>query len=271
MSVCAASFHTGPIECGLSSWINFPLNSDVYSAYNKFSVDGYFSYGKLKGFIGAPLLYTIDKKDSKKVDGETIYSSYYKGAIALGDLNMYIGYQIGNFQPRIGMVVPLGYPTNSGVWLGSKNVILKAGAGFSGDISQKLHLKFGGEIYVKYYICGYPEIEDALGKAGSWSIEPDLKLTTQPFKKWRFTFEALCGFKKFYPIWLKYGSFQGYELSSSIVPHISVSYDVKPKLYLSGKVGCGPGFKRKVEYKSEQPWRMSGYAVNLGIGMGFYP
>lgn len=271
LAIYAASFHTGPIECGIGSWINFPVNRDAYSAYNKLSVDGYFSYGKLKGYIGAPILYTLDKKDSKKVNGEIIPASYYKGATALGDLNMYIGFQIGTIQPRIGVIVPLGYPTNSGVWLGSKNVILKAGTGFSGDVSKRLHLRLGGEIYVKYYICGYPEMEDALGKAGSWAIEPDLKLTTQPFKKWRFAIEALGGFKKFYPVWLKYGSFQGYELSSSIVPHLSVSYDVKSRLYISAKAGCGPGFKRKVEYKSEQPWKKSGYAINIGVGMGFYP
>lgn len=270
-TVFCASFHAGPIECGLGSWINFPVHRDVYSTYNKISIDGYFSYGKLKGFIGVPFLYTLDKKDSRKENGIIVPTNYYKGATDFGDLNTYIGYRIGNFEPRIGIILPLGYRTNSGVWLGSKNVILKTGTGFSGNIIKELRLKYGGEIYLKYYISGYPEIEGSQAKSGSWSIEPDFKLTIQPLKKWKFGIETLCGFRKIYPIWLKYGSFQGYELSFSIVPHLIVTYDMKSRLYFSGKAGLGPNFKSKVGYKFKQPWEKSGHAVNFGVSMGFYP
>ena len=178
----SATFHTGPVTCGLGSWISIPLDRHAFCAYNKLSFDSYFSYGKLKGFIGFPILNTIDKRDSLNVNGHRIPYDTVFGAIAAGDLSAYIGFHTGNFEPRLGIIIPLGYTTNSGVWLGSKNVIIRSGTGFSGEIYKKFRIRYGGEVYFNYYIAGYPEIEDSQGKAGSWSVEPDLKITFKPVR-----------------------------------------------------------------------------------------
>jgi len=272
VSGLCASFHTGPITCGVSSWISLPLHRDAFIAYNKLTIDSYFSYSRFTGYIGFPVLYTIDKRDYSSINGTKIPGDTILNRIALGDMSAYIGIRIGRFEPRIGIIIPLGYPTNSGVWLGSKNLILKTGLGFSGNLSSKLRLKYGGEIYFKYYVTGFPEIIDSQGKKGSWSIEPDLKITAAPTKKIRVGIETLCGFKKFYAKWLLSGSLQGYELSSSIVPHLIASWDLSSKLYLSGKAGFGPQFKSKVDSSpDDNNWNHTGYAVNIGISAGFYP
>jgi hypothetical protein len=267
-----ASFHTGPLTCGISSWVQFPLDRDVFSAYNKMSFDGYFSFGRIKGFLGFPVMYTLNKKDYLNVNGIKIPADTILGRVALGDLHAYIGMHIGSIEPRIGIVVPLGYGTNSGVWLGSKNIVLKPGAGFSGDLNKRLRLRYGGEFYFSYYIAGYPEIKGAQGKRGSWSIEPDFKVTWEPCKKWKVGIETFGGFKKLYPIWLKYGLFQGYELTTSAVPHLIGSYDLSSRIYLTGKAGIGPSFKKIFDSPAlDNQWYHSGYAINIGIGAGFYP
>ena len=272
-SAFGTSFHTGPVTSGLSSWITIPPHRDAFTAYNKLSFDCYFSYGKLKGFLGVPVQCIVDKKDSVKVNGVKMpVDTLLQGAF-LGDLSAYIGFRIGNFEPRIAIVTPLGYSTKSGVWLGSKNIILKFGSGFSGDVYKRLKMRYGGEVYFSYYVAGFPEIKDSQGKSGSYSLEPDLKVTCQTKKKWTLGVEVLGGFKKFYPIWLKYSSDQGYELSTSVVPHIIATYDaISSKFYFSGKAGFGPQFKSKMDkYSPDQSWKHTGYALNLGIGMGFYP
>lgn len=272
MPALSATFHTGPIATGISSWVTFPVDRDVFSAYNKLSFDAYFSYGKFKGFAGFPLLYTLTKKDYVNVNGVNVPGGTLVGKAAAGDFTTYIGMRIGSIEPRIGIVFPLGYATNTGVWLGSKNVVLKSGMGFSGDLNKKLRLRYGGELYYNYYVAGFPEIKDSQGKQGSWSIDPDVKVSTTWFKKTTLGIELLGGFKKFYPIWLKYKSFQGYELSSSIVPHIYASYDLSSRLYISGKCGFGPSFKRIVDSPSNRrDWHQSGNSLNISIGIGFYP
>ena len=272
ISAFCTTFHTGPVICGAGSWINFPPDGNTYNAYNKLSFDSYFSFKKLKGFIGFPILNTLSKRDSLNVNGKKVPYDTTFSAVAPGDLSAYIGFRAGNFEPRIGIIIPLGYATNSGVWLGSKNIILRTGTGFSGDINKEFKLRFGGEIYFNYYIAGFPEIEGSMGKSGSWSLEPDLKITLKPVKKWTIGMETLCGFKKLYPVWLKYGSFQGYELSSSIVTHFIASYDLASRFYLSGKAGFGPGFKSKFNSaQGDHPWEHTGYALNLGVSVGFYP
>lgn len=270
--VTGASFHTGPVCTGVSSWVAYPVDRDVFSAYNKLSFDAYFSYANFKGFTGFPILYTMSKKDYVTVNGVKVPGDTIVGKSAAGDFSTYIGIRIRNIEPRIGIIFPLGYATNTGVWLGSKNIILKSGVGFSGNLNKKLKLKYGGEFYLCNYIAGFPEIAGSQGKRGSWSLEPDLKISTERFKKLKFGIETLAGFKKFYPIWLNYKSFQGYELSSSIVPHIFASYDISSRIYVSGKGGFGPSFKRIVDSPSNQShWHHSGYALNIGIGAGFYP
>jgi hypothetical protein len=268
----STTFHTGPVSTGVSSWVVFPVDRDVFSAYNKLSFDAYFSYGKFKGFSGFPVQYTLTKKDYTNVNGVKVPGDTIAGKAAAGDFTTYIGIRIGSIEPRIGIVFPLGYATNTGVWLGSKNVILKSGMGFSGNLNKKLRLRYGGELYYNYYIAGFPEIKGSLGKQGSWSIDPDVKVSTAWFKKLTLGIEVLSGFKKLYPVWLKYKSFQGYELSSSVVPHIFASYDLWPRAYVSGKVGFGPSFKRITDSPSEnRHWHHSGNALNIGIGIGFYP
>jgi hypothetical protein len=270
--VAGASFHTGPVCTGISSWVVYPVDFEIFNAYNKLSFDAYFSYGKFKGFAGFPILYTISEKEYVQVNGIKVPGDTIVGKTAAGDFSAYIGFRIGSIEPRIGIVFPLGYATNTGVWLGSKNIILKSGLGFSGNQSKKLKLIFGGECYLNYYIAGFPQIAGSQGKRGSYSLEPDFKLSTERFKKLKFGIETLAGFKKFYPIWLKYNSFQGYELSSSVVPHIFASYDLSPRMYISGKCGFGPTFKRIVDSPSNQRhWHHTGYALNIGIGAGFYP
>lgn len=265
-------FHTGPVTCGISSWMSHYPGRDALNAYNKLAFDSYFSYGKLKGFVGIPLQCTVEKRDSLNVNGRKIPYDTVFSAFALGDFTTYVGYKIGNIEPRIGVTFPLFYKTNTGVWLGSKNVVLKTGFGFSGDLYKKLRLRYGGEIYYNLYVAGYPEIDGSLGKRGSWYIDPDIKVTSKVTKKLTVGLETLCGFKKLYPSWLKYGSFQGYELSSSIVPHAIFSYEFSWKYYISGKAGFGAGFKRKVDSsQGEHPWRHTGYASNFGISVGFYP
>jgi hypothetical protein len=267
-----ATFHTGPISTGVSSWVSFPIDRDVFSAYNKLTFDTYFSYGKLKGFAGFPVQYTLTKKDYTSVNGVNVPGDTIVGKAATGDFSTYIGMRIGSIEPRIGIVFPLGYATNTGVWLGSKNIILKSGLVFSGDLNKKLRLRYGGEFYYNYYIAGFPEIKGSLGKKGGWSIDPDVKVSTEWFKKLTLGIEVLGGFKKFYPIWLKYKSFQGYELSSSIVPHIIGSYDLSSRVYISGKFGFGPSFKRIIDSQSySRHWHHSGNSLNIGIGIGFYP
>ncbi len=266
------TFHTGPISTGVSSWVAFPKDRDVFSAYNKLSFDAYFSYGRFKGFAGFPIQYTLTKKDYTNVNGANVPGDTLVGKAAAGDFTTYIGIRIGSIEPRIGIVFPLGYATNTGVWLGSKNVILKSGVGFSGNLNKKLRLRYGGELYCNYYVTGFPEIKGSQGKQGSWSIDPDLKVSTEWFKKLTLGIELLGGIKKFYPIWLKYKSFQGYELSSSIVPHIYASYDLTSRLYLSGKCGFGPSFKQIVDSPSNRrDWHQSGNSLNISIGIGFYP
>src|SRR5512133_2320410 len=121
------TFHTGPISTGVSSWVAFPIDRDVFSAYNKLSFDAYFSYGKFKGFAGFPILYTMTKKEYSNVNGVSVPGDTIVGKTAAGDFSAYIGMRFGNIEPRVGIVFPLGYATNTGVWLGSKNVILKPG------------------------------------------------------------------------------------------------------------------------------------------------
>ena len=72
------------------------------------------------------------------------------------------------------------------------------------------------ERFTTIYIAGYPEIDGSLGREElvyRSRYQSHIKVT-----KIDSRFRTLCGFKKLYPSWLKYGSFQGYELSSSIVP-----------------------------------------------------
>lgn len=273
VSASGASFRINALTTGLSSWVFFPKHREAYSAYNKLAFDGYFSYGKFTGFLGLPFQYTLDKRDYVSINGKRVPGDTLLGEFACGDLSMYIGYRLGKLEPRIGLIFPLGYKTNTGVWLGSKNVILKTGAGFSGDLNKKLKLRYGGELYFKYYIGGYPEIDGALGKKGSWSIDPDLKVTMQTSKKWKIGVETLGGYRKLYPKWLKKGSFQGYELSCSLVPHFIASYDMSYKSYISGKIGLGPSFKKSVEsvVSGDTPMKHTGNSFNIGISAGFYP
>jgi len=267
----AKSLRIGPVTSGISSWIQFPKGRDAFTAYNKMSFDTYFSYGKLKGSVGFPVQYTLDKKDSISVNGRKIPADTVVGRVAPGDLTAYVGIRIGSVEPRIGIILPLGYRTNSGVWLGSKNIIVKCGAGFSGDLIKAYKIRYGGECYFNYWVAGYPEIKGSLGKRGSFSFDPDIKFTMVPFKRWLIGIETLGGMRMLYPSWLKKDSFQGYELSASVVPHFIVSHDLSKRVYMGGKIGGGWSFKKRVTAANEESlWDLSGNIVNTGISAGFY-
>lgn len=258
--ISTAKVHVGPIYTGVGSWISFNSDNSNYTSYNKLSSDIYLGYNGWSGFIGIPLQSVVNHGTEET-----------KQAFSTGDLSFYIGRKISFIQPRVGMVLPLWYSTKKGVWLGSKNIIVKTGLGFSGSLFSSKTWKFGGEVYFKYNVAGFPQIEDSWGKSGSWAVDGSVKVVNKSIKKWDIGIEYLGGYKKFYARWLKNKSFQGYQLSTSCVPHLFANYDITGRMYLSGKAGFGPSFKREVTKNDRGEWEHSSNSLNIGIGFGFYP
>lgn len=250
--IAPAKIHVGPVCTGIGSWISFNKNDPYHTSYNKLSSDVYLSYKGWSGFFGIPFQCVVSHRD------ETKY------AFSPGDFNFYIGRRISFVQPRLGLVFPLWYSTDKGVWLGSKNVILKTGLGFSYSLSADKSWRTAGELYYKYYIAGFPEIEDSRRKRGSWAIDGSVKLVNSSFNRWKLGIEFLGGFRKLYP---KYP--QGYQLSASCVPHVFATYDVNKRMYLSAKTGFGPSLKREDECSGK--WKHSSNSLNIAVSTGFYP
>lgn len=257
--ITPAKIHVGPVCTGIGSWISFNRDNSNYTSYNKLSSDVYLNYKGWSGFFGIPFQCVVSHKD------------VIKHAFSPGDFSFYIGRRISFVQPRLGLVFPLWYSTDKGVWLGSKNVILKAGLGFAYSLSADKSWRTGGELYYKYYIAGFPEIEDSWGKRGSWAIDGSVKLVNSSSDRWKLGIEILGGFRKLYPRWFRYKNFQGYQLSASCVPHVFASYDVNKRMYLSAKTGFGPSFKREEKNNYSGKWEHSSNSLNIAISTGFYP
>ena len=189
---------------------------------------------------------------------------------APADLNLYVGKKVLFFEPRIGFLFPLFYPTDN-AWIGSKNVRLQLGLALNTNVHEVEKFNISGEVMWQLYLSGNKNITDALAHPGSWDLLPTFKFSVKPNDQWRVGIELLGFIKKSYWVWLN--DKQYYEATFGIVPNIFADYDITERFNLGLKVGYGPSakgvFKRYSGLNTDN-LRYTENSLNVSIGLSIY-
>lgn len=233
---------------GGGSWMVFSKSGRT-SFFNKLSSTLYSSGGGLKRVISVPLAWTV-----------SISKERTRGRFFPGDFDLYFGHRFGWFEPRIGLVVPLGYALGEDwkkkAWIGSNNIKLQTGFSISKTGFEHIGLPFGLETMVSIAVTE----DNAHYKKGSLGAAMYMKSSYALNKKINVGGElALYGKVA---TWVWNGST---EYGLTVLPTVFGNYRFGRKWYMGSKLGFGPslGF-------DHGPHRRS-WSCDAGMSVQYYP
>lgn len=201
------------------------------SYFHSFKADVYYHLGWMKGYVGFPLTLTLEYPENSN----DVYYAFYPI-----DFSFYVGKSFGNLEPRVGMDIPMGYPTSNEkakAWTGSKNYNLILGLGFNGGEHFNKRLSIGGEIMGRLYLNSLEQ--SALIENGSYKVYLAAKATVKLSKKWSSGLELFTEYKwyrntdwtRIYPD----PEFNSY----GILPILFAGFQPTPKTEIALKAGLG--------------------------------
>jgi hypothetical protein len=241
-------FRSNLLIGGGGSWMVFSKSGKV-SFFNKFSSTLYSSGGGIKRVISVPMAWTVS------VSKEQTRQRFFPG-----DFDMYFGHRFGWFEPRIGVVVPLGYGLDKDwkkkAWIGSDNMKIQTGFSISKTGFEHIGLPFGLETMVSIAVTE----DNAYYKKGSLGAAMYMKSSYTLNKKTNVGGELALYGK--IATWVWNGST---EYGLTILPTVFGSYRLTRKWYVGSKVGFGPslGF-------DHGPFRRS-WSCDAGMSVQYYP
>ena len=253
-AVCAQKAEIKPFRANLliasaGSWMVL-RNSDSRDYYNKFTATLYGQIFSVKTVIAVPLDWTA------YIRSDTIS----KDRFAPGDLDLCFGKRIGWMEPRLGIIVPMGYAHDDlwkkKAWIGTNNVRLQTGVAVSRRDFEQIGLPFGVEAMVNVAMSE----KEAHYKRGSIGTELYIKSSFTPSKKTVLGAELAVYGKNARWVW------NGERESSlTLMPTISVTQRMARRIYAGCKTGFGPSFRM-----DGKPTRKSN-ALDLGVSVQYYP
>lgn len=165
---------------------------------------------------------------------------------APADLLLYLGYKKKYFEPRLGVVLPLGYGQNiKESWIGSNNIKLYAGIGHKAFTKNK-RFDLTGESTFSWYV------NDALYGKKSWSVSHFSKAAIRVHENIKSGAELYAFSNNF-----SKESWQQYsveKLSYGIVPTLFISYVPNWRYEFTARGGYGfsrYGLKNKGAQRTE--------------------
>ncbi len=246
-------FKPGLLSVTAGSWVVFPdAAPDKPLYFNKAALDFYYSLGPISGEIALPAAWTIVSSPSNR-------------RFFLGDALLYFGHRFSHVEPRIGLVIPLGYglDTNwkSKTWIGTNNLKLQFGLAYSRSAEELNGFPLSIEVTVSTPITeknSFLKIGSyggsLLGKT-SWQLNNQLTLGAQ----------ALVSLS--YAAWTWYQD-ETSETSLGLMPLINSQIDFRSNLFLSVSAGFGPTFKATSPSSSLS---FTSNSLNVSVGLNYYP
>ena len=257
----AEGFKIDLLTTGISSWIYSPKHDDnnvhdyTKSYYNKLSASIYFKINSIKGYLGIPLLWTVENKytsNNEKIENES------KSSVFLSDMSFYFGKKVLFIEPRIGMKIPLGYRID-GAWLGSRNIKLQIGIGLNSKVIEDRIINASGEIMWNLFLGE----KYGTGKNGSWVIIPSAKMSYKFSDTFKIGIEILGSVQYVEWTWS-----DEKEFSAGIVPNIYSEIFLNSIIAINFKAGYGPGFKKGL---NDNTIHYTANSTNISIGINIYP
>ncbi len=181
--------------------------------------------------MGIPLTLTLEYPENSN----DIYYAFYPI-----DFTFYLGKSLGPLEPRVGMDLPLGYPTirdGAKAWTGSKNYNLLLGLGFFGGEFFNKRLSIGGEVMGRIYLNGLDK--SALIENGSYKVYISTKLSAKLFKKGSAGVELFTEYKNYKNTdWTQYYTDPKFN-SFSLLPILFFGFQPTSKTEIAFKFGLG--------------------------------
>ncbi|MBD3319801.1 MAG: hypothetical protein GF350_01755 [Chitinivibrionales bacterium] len=116
------------------------------SYFNTANLSLYYHIGAIKAYAGFPVMVTFED-----------FGDSLRYALYPADFSFYFGKRFGPVEPRLGLAVPMGYPTANIAWIGSKNLKLLTGLGYRIGAFFNDKLTIGGEFLGRLSVTGIPE------------------------------------------------------------------------------------------------------------------
>jgi hypothetical protein len=254
----ALEFSPGLVAFSGGSWIALPVQkSPLY--FSKAAATWYMTIAGYKAVAGVPIAWTYESGSNRQ-------------RLFPGDGTLYIGKPIGQLQPRLGIIVPLGYGASSTwkkeAWIGTNNFKVQAGLAY-GRSEDELE---GMPLTIEAMVSTPLTEENSFTKQGSfsgiafaktyWRLSDLFRygaelLATSSYTIWDWTYEARPG------VWENVR-----ESAIGVVPHLWVEHKFASSWYCSLKGGFGPQYKQSNQYPG---LNRSGNSLNLSLGLQWYP
>ena len=248
----------GLFQISTGTWADFNLMNSNNFYFNSLKLDAYLDIYNFKVFIGIPFQWNVQFVNKEISQG-----------VALGDSEISLERRLFDLiSPRIGIIIPVFYPTDS-IWYGSYNYKLLIGFTLSSQApdkrTQNVSLTFG--INWRYFLNGQlnkmPDSipsgngqtldERGLALQGSWELLPSLKLSKR-FDQFKVGFEALAGYNRIkWKFNLNRSGVALIEEVYFIVPHLFLEFQLNHKLDLGFKIGVGYLEKKKLDTDETTP------------------
>lgn len=147
LPVGAVEFGIDGTSYSLSTWRTGSDNTGGNAQASWFTTGEahlYYHAGSIKGFIGLPVMLSLQS-----------FADHIDYAVYPADMPLYFGRQWGPLEPRLGIRIPLGYPTVDTVaWIGAGTLQAIAGTGFSLGTHANKRLSMHGEIRARISLTG---------------------------------------------------------------------------------------------------------------------
>jgi hypothetical protein len=243
------------LNISAGSWMS--LNDETRENYlfNKLVTDVYMDIYSFEAFVGIPFSWTVVGTDSVNLYGERMYDAAdtplrtIDQAAFFGDMTIYLGKRLAIIEPRLGILIPLGYESvragDDNVWIGSDNVKLLAGVGINSDKALRQRLVFSGDVMFKL------SVNNAKIGAGSFDIVPLVKGSIRPSPQWNIGMEIISYYS--YHTSTLWGDKRVH--SVGVVPALFGAFSPVPAMDIGAKIGYGSSFKTILE-------TVSGYDVS---------
>ena len=247
---CAYSepFRSNLLIAGGGSWMVFSKSGNT-SFFNKFSSTLYSSNKGMKRVISVPLAWTVSVREDNT-----------KARFFPGDFDITFGQRFGWLEPKIGLIVPLGYALDEDwkkkAWIGSNNIKVQTGFSISKTGFEQIGLPFGMDMMVAIAVTD----DNAHYKTGSCNAAMYMKSSYTVNKKINVGGELALYGK--IATWVWNGST---DYGLTILPTVFGNYRLGRKFYIGTKIGFGPslGF-------DHGPFRKSN-SMDTGISLQYYP
>ncbi|MBD3345104.1 MAG: hypothetical protein GF401_08595 [Chitinivibrionales bacterium] len=233
----------------LGTWITTNDNTgetgkDSYFNTAKFSL--YYHIGAVKAYAGFPVMVTFED-----------FGDSLRYAVYPADLSLYFGKRLGPVEPRLGLAVPMGYPTSHTAWIGSKNIKLLTGLGYRIGSFLNDKLTIGGEFLGRTCITGIPEggrfgrysFSSYLSIAASMALTAKTKIGFELFPQFSYYTDTDWGT----PEWKSFG----------LLPSLSLKTTPSNKTEISLKAGYGKAV-------SGTDWENNQTVISAGASYNVY-